>query len=565
MYMVKKQAIPKRLTKEQMRKLLLSAKKKADKMPEEEGSFRLEDILIKEHGDIYPLRSAIIKFGGFHLSYIAGLKSDMPNFTEHFGFRKLINTIAHELSHYLLANYKLDFGRKHEPEHAELTKDIEAFLLNMPEVKDSREGALDLSDFPNLEYLNCCGNKLTDITLSPNITNLSKLDLRDNNFPKQEKINQYGHCQKCFQINTKLIKKFIQKQKERNQYSLEGGFSQIYKAKWKGCGDMLNEDKTVVLKSLNNSQNITLEFLQEIANTKLVDNYTGVVPCYGISQDPQTKNYVMAMRYIKGGNLRQFLQNKVGELTSDIYSFGIIATELLANTYPYPEMDERDLALAVCNESEQEYNTFSQSTPYQIHPTATTTSKMIDTKQIITKLQQIDTKELITQLKDIKKFLQPTIPIEELEEKDTDIRLIRLLKRGHKYTKKKLTEEEKRFVLLSNRVLNLEITEEEFAQRFEFIAGWHGQQELCFGCDKLNQQMITTGDYSPQHSREAKKPKNIFLTMVKYERNSLGEKQVPEFYCQTCAKIILKRIEKELINFSVSDARTTTLMMASNG
>ena len=28
-----------------------------------------QDTLIKEHGDIYPLRSAIIKFGGFHLSY----------------------------------------------------------------------------------------------------------------------------------------------------------------------------------------------------------------------------------------------------------------------------------------------------------------------------------------------------------------------------------------------------------------------------------------------------------------------------------------------------------------
>jgi hypothetical protein len=28
-----------------------------------------QDTLIKEHGDIYPLRSVIIKFGGFHLSY----------------------------------------------------------------------------------------------------------------------------------------------------------------------------------------------------------------------------------------------------------------------------------------------------------------------------------------------------------------------------------------------------------------------------------------------------------------------------------------------------------------
>ena len=35
-------------------------------------------------------------------------------------------TVAHELAHCLLASYKLNFGRKHEPEHTELTQDIEA-------------------------------------------------------------------------------------------------------------------------------------------------------------------------------------------------------------------------------------------------------------------------------------------------------------------------------------------------------------------------------------------------------------------------------------------------------
>ena len=70
---------------------------------------------------------------------LAGLKSDMPNFAEHFGFLKLVNTIAHELSHCLLANYKLDFGRKHEPEHAELTQDIEAFLWSLPEIKELKK------------------------------------------------------------------------------------------------------------------------------------------------------------------------------------------------------------------------------------------------------------------------------------------------------------------------------------------------------------------------------------------------------------------------------------------
>ena len=127
-----------------------------------------QDILIKKYGDIYPLRSAIIKFGGFHLSYdwygrtrlgkeevgnliiytkeihlnilfaycLGGLKSDIPNFTKLFGFRKLVNTIAHELAHCLMANYKLQFGYKHDKSHGGLTQDIEAFLWTLPEIKE---------------------------------------------------------------------------------------------------------------------------------------------------------------------------------------------------------------------------------------------------------------------------------------------------------------------------------------------------------------------------------------------------------------------------------------------
>ena len=111
-----------------------------------------------------PHRCTIIKFGGFHLSYdwygrtrlgkeeignlviytkeihlnilfaycLGGLKSDIPNFTELFGFRKLVNTIAHELAHCLMANYKLQFGYK----HGGLTQDIEAFCWTLPEIKE---------------------------------------------------------------------------------------------------------------------------------------------------------------------------------------------------------------------------------------------------------------------------------------------------------------------------------------------------------------------------------------------------------------------------------------------
>jgi serine/threonine protein kinase len=149
---------------------------------------------------------------------------------------------------------------------------------------------------------------------------------------------------------------------------------------------------------------------------------------YGLSQEPQTKNYVIVMKYIEGGSLRHYLKDKNDELSledklirlryidvglseihsqslvhrdfhsgnilnadkynyvsdlglsctanyqkeggeifgvlpyiapevlrgqpytqaSDIYSFGIVAYELLANAYPYPKMDELELSLKVC-------------------------------------------------------------------------------------------------------------------------------------------------------------------------------------------------------------------------
>ncbi|KLL04845.1 MAG: hypothetical protein MRERV_1c097 [Mycoplasmataceae bacterium RV_VA103A] len=416
--------------------------------------------------------------------------------------------------------------------------------------------------------------------------------------PQLDKV-KYAFCQKCQQINTnnnwcqscadknwqknienltgkEVIERFIERQREERYSDLkwipyekfasiehlaDGGFSKIYKAKWQGKEGEWNSKKQkyenykeVVLKFLNNSQNITLEFLSEIVNTKLVKDR--VVRCYGISQDPITKNYAMVMEYIKDGNLRQVLQKNANNLglesklgclldiaeglnkihqqnlvhcdfhsgnilnnvilndaglrndnfieshitdlglsqpanhqkqegqifgvlpyvapevlqgqpytkASDVYSFGIIAYELLANAYPYADLKlkETNLTLKICRglrpnieelkipqgckdllkkcweadpekrpnarelhealhdwyeeigrirrnsgtikkESssfyrqyqslEKEYNTFSQTTPYQIYSNAVLTSKMIDTKQITQQLEKLRVNE----------------------------------------------------------------------------------------------------------------------------------------------------------------------------
>ena len=112
------------------------------------------------------------------------------------------------------------------------------------------------------------------------------------------------------------------------EYLAEGGFGKVYKAKWidekikswniknnkwnrmffdKDNGWEGEDICDVVLKSLNSSQVIKKDFLQEITYYKLFDDDSWVVNCYGISQDPVTKNYLMVMKYIKDGSLRKYL------------------------------------------------------------------------------------------------------------------------------------------------------------------------------------------------------------------------------------------------------------------
>jgi len=74
-----------------------------------------------------------------------------------------------------------------------------------------------------------------------------------------------------------------------------------------------SKERIVVLKSLNDSQNVTADFLQEVTNHKKVESEM-IISCYGISQDPQTKNFFMIMDYVKDDNLRKYLQNNYDRL-----------------------------------------------------------------------------------------------------------------------------------------------------------------------------------------------------------------------------------------------------------
>ncbi|GES88895.1 kinase-like domain-containing protein [Rhizophagus clarus] len=111
---------------------------------------------------------------------------------------------------------------------------------------------------------------------------------------------------------------------ENIEFFAEGGFSKIYKATWVIRDDKKRNTKrkTVALKNINNSKNVTSKDLNEL---KMVSDYCSrlskkygiskhlnfynvcIINYYGITQDPKTKDFMIIMDYYPFGNLRHYL------------------------------------------------------------------------------------------------------------------------------------------------------------------------------------------------------------------------------------------------------------------
>ncbi|RHZ61722.1 hypothetical protein Glove_346g179 [Diversispora epigaea] len=134
----------------------------------------------------------------------------------------------------------------------------------------------------------------------------------------------------------------------------QGGFSQIFKATWKIFEGISNKgtvkrssEQEIVLKILNNSQNVDTEFLNELKHTfqfRFNDmNYSGIIECYGVTQDPQTKNYAFVLEYMPNGDLHHFIHNNFEIFTwkSKIHYLNNIVRGI--NNIHHKEIIHRDL------------------------------------------------------------------------------------------------------------------------------------------------------------------------------------------------------------------------------
>ncbi|GES87538.1 kinase-like domain-containing protein [Rhizophagus clarus] len=125
------------------------------------------------------------------------------------------------------------------------------------------------------------------------------------------------------------------------EYIAKGGFGKVFKAKWIDGyiwswdnkiknWERMDFNRYVALKSLYNSENVTSEFINEITmhrKTVYTFEYSNVVKVYGITQDPETKDYMMVMEYVENGSLRNYLDKNYDKC-------------LDANPLNQPEIDE---------------------------------------------------------------------------------------------------------------------------------------------------------------------------------------------------------------------------------
>ncbi|RIB25502.1 kinase-like domain-containing protein [Gigaspora rosea] len=116
------------------------------------------------------------------------------------------------------------------------------------------------------------------------------------------------------------------------EFIAQGGFGSIYSALWVDgprweyvpnaegfLGSMWKRKGAckVALKMLDNSKDIRPEFLHELrAHYKCLSSGL-VLTCYGITQHPDTKDYMMVMDYAKQGDLTHFLRTHMAN--SDWY------------------------------------------------------------------------------------------------------------------------------------------------------------------------------------------------------------------------------------------------------
>ncbi|POG62134.1 kinase-like domain-containing protein [Rhizophagus irregularis DAOM 181602=DAOM 197198] len=97
----------------------------------------------------------------------------------------------------------------------------------------------------------------------------------------------------------------------------KGGFAVVYSAIWKDGPLKYDIDKKtytrvsnkkIALKCLNNSSNLIDKFLNEVKEYS-INKKSDILNVYGISQNPDTNNFIIVLEYAEGGSFNNWINN----------------------------------------------------------------------------------------------------------------------------------------------------------------------------------------------------------------------------------------------------------------
>ncbi|CAG8539032.1 1370_t:CDS:2, partial [Ambispora leptoticha] len=90
----------------------------------------------------------------------------------------------------------------------------------------------------------------------------------------------------------------------------QGGFATVYFAEWIDKNE--NRRKQVALKLIHNSYKYNQEFVDELKNySEIGYENPSFLKCYGVSREPNSKDYIIVLEYAKEGSLRENLSKVV--------------------------------------------------------------------------------------------------------------------------------------------------------------------------------------------------------------------------------------------------------------
>ncbi|GBB91327.1 hypothetical protein RclHR1_18550002 [Rhizophagus clarus] len=134
------------------------------------------------------------------------------------------------------------------------------------------------------------------------------------------------------QLNAELPSQFIEWIEYSNLENIElvdhGGFGSVYKAIWKDCYiKNWNFNKSqwqrqsyveVAVKKLRNVTHVSSEFLNEVdvnLNMNIMTMGIATIRIYGVTRDPQSREYAIITEFKNGGNLREIIKKNHNNLT----------------------------------------------------------------------------------------------------------------------------------------------------------------------------------------------------------------------------------------------------------